>query len=197
MKVRAVQARVYVGLCGYGCSSFTENRSGDQNGVLADSCSGTSGRLVFRTELGICVWFRWVRRAGGGARHGEVVSAQDQRQVRVLVVDDSEVFRNVLWAVVAAASGFEVVGSASSGREAVFLVDELAPHLVLLDLQMPDLDGIETAVRIRRHHPEVVVLLLTATRRASLNDLSLTVGDKRDLSAEWLAEFWQRHGSRQ
>jgi DNA-binding NarL/FixJ family response regulator len=122
------------------------------------------------------------------------VSAQDLARVRVLVVDDSEVFRNVLWAVVAAAPGFEVVGTASSGREALFLVDSLCPHLVLLDMQMPDLDGIETALKIRHHHPEVVVLLLTATRQASLDDPSLTVEDKRELSSEWLADFWRRHG---
>ena len=113
--------------------------------------------------------------------------------MRVLVVDDSEVFRNVLWAVVAATPGFEVVGTASSGREALFLVGDLAPQFVLLDVQMPDLDGIETALRIRRHHPDVVVLLLTATKRASLGDPSLTVEDKRDLSCEWLTEFWRRH----
>jgi DNA-binding NarL/FixJ family response regulator len=124
------------------------------------------------------------------------VSAQNQTPVRVVVVDDSEVFRNVLWAVVAATPGFDVVGTASSGREALFLVDAFAPHLVLLDLQMPDLDGIETALRIRRHHPDVVVLLLTAARRASLSDPSLTIEDKRDLSSEWLAAFWRRHGPR-
>jgi DNA-binding NarL/FixJ family response regulator len=112
----------------------------------------------------------------------------------VLVVDDSEIFRNVVWAVVAATPGFQVVGTASSGREALFLIDELAPQLVLLDMQMPDFDGIETALRIRRHHPDLVVLLLTATRRASLSDLSLTIEDKRDLSSEMLAQFWQRHG---
>jgi DNA-binding NarL/FixJ family response regulator len=116
--------------------------------------------------------------------------------VRVLVVDDGEVFRNVLGAVVAAAPGFDVVGTASSGREALFLIDAFAPELVLLDLQMPDLDGIETALRIRGHHPDVVVLLLTASKRASLSDPSLTIEDKRDLSSEWLAEFWRRHGPR-
>jgi DNA-binding NarL/FixJ family response regulator len=122
------------------------------------------------------------------------VSAQDQTPVRVLVVDDSEVFRNVLWAVVAATQGFEVVGTASSGREALFLVDSLAAELVLLDMQMPDIDGIETALRIRRRHPDVVVLLLTSTKRASLSDPSLTVEDKRELSSEWLVDFWRRHG---
>jgi DNA-binding NarL/FixJ family response regulator len=122
------------------------------------------------------------------------VAGQDQKPVRVLVVDDSEVFRNVMAVVVAATPGFEVVGRASSGREALHLVEELAPQLVLLDVGMPDMDGIETARRIRRRHPDVVVLLLTATRRASLNDSSLTLEDKRDLSAQWLVQFWRRHG---
>jgi CheY-like chemotaxis protein len=59
---------------------------------------------------------------------------------------------------------------------------------------MPGLDGIETGLRIRRRHPDVVVLLLTAARRASVSDPSLMVEDKRDLSPEWLAQFWRRHG---
>ncbi len=67
-------------------------------------------------------------------------------------------------------------------------------QFVLLDVQMPDLHGIDTALRIRRYYSDVVVLLLTATRQASLSDPSLTVEDKRDLSSGWLAEFWHRHG---
>jgi DNA-binding NarL/FixJ family response regulator len=122
------------------------------------------------------------------------VPAQDEAPVRVLVVDDSEVFRNVMAVVVAATPGFEVAGRASSGREALHLVEELAPQLVLLDVWMPDMNGIQTARRIRRHYPRVVVLLLTATRQASLNDPALTVEDKRDLSSQWLIEFWRRHG---
>jgi DNA-binding NarL/FixJ family response regulator len=112
----------------------------------------------------------------------------------VLVVDDSEVYRHVLCAVVAATPGFEIVGVASSGRETLALVGSLAVELVLVDVNMPDLDGIETGLRLRRRHPDVVVLLLTATRRASVSDPSLMVEDKRDLSPEWLVDFWRRHG---
>ena len=121
---------------------------------------------------------------------------QEQTPVRTLVVDDSEVFRNVMADLVAATPGFEVVGRASSGREALHLVEALAPQLVLLDVWMPEIDGIETARRIRRHYPDVVVLLLTATRQAWLNDPDLTVEDKRDLSAGWLTDYWRRHGRR-
>jgi DNA-binding NarL/FixJ family response regulator len=112
----------------------------------------------------------------------------------VLVVDDSEVYRHVLCAVVAATSGFEIVGVASSGRETLALVDSLAVELALVDVTMPDVDGIETGLRIRRQHPDVVVLLLTATRHASVSDPSLMVEDKRDLSPELLVDFWRRHG---
>lgn len=129
-------------------------------------------------------------------RQPGAVPAQGQSPVRVLVVDDSEVFRNVMAVVVAGTPGFEVAGRASSGREALHLVEELAPDLVLLDVWMPDMDGIETARRISRHNPDVVILLLTATRQASLNDPALTVEDKRDLSSEWLVEFWRRQEMR-
>ena len=117
-----------------------------------------------------------------------------EKPVRVLVVDDSEVFRNVMCAVVAATPGFEVLGDASSGREALALIDVLDPHLVLLDLYMPELDGLATALDIRRRYPDVVVLLLTAARRAHVADQWLRVEDKRDLSPQWLADFWRRHG---
>lgn len=113
--------------------------------------------------------------------------------MRVLVVDDSEVFRHVVCDLVAATPGFEVVADATSGREALAVVGSLGAEFVLLDVHMPGLDGIETALRIRRHYPDVVVALLTATKRAQLSDPSLSVEDKRDLSCRWLAEFWQQH----
>lgn len=118
---------------------------------------------------------------------------ENQTPVRVLVVDDSEVFRHVVCDVVAATPGFEVIADAASGREALALVGSMAAQLVMLDVHMPELDGIETARRIRRQYPDVVVLLLTATKREQLADPSLTIEDKRDLSSQWLAEFWRRH----
>jgi CheY-like chemotaxis protein len=133
---------------------------------------------------------------GERSRQPGAVPAQGQAPVRVLVVDDSEVFRNVMAVVVASTPGFEVAGRASSGREALHLVEELAPDLVLLDVWMPDMDGIETARRIRRHYPDVVILLLTATRQAYLHDPALTVEDKRELSSEWLVDFWRRQEAR-
>jgi chemotaxis response regulator CheB len=120
--------------------------------------------------------------------------AADLASVRVLVVDDSEVFRSVMCAVVAATPGFDVLGDAASGREAMALIDVLDPDLVLLDLEMPDPDGLTTALDIRRRHPDVIVLLLTAGRRTRLPDQRLWIEDKRDLSAEWLADYWRRHG---
>jgi DNA-binding NarL/FixJ family response regulator len=122
------------------------------------------------------------------------VSAEGQTPVRVLVVDDSEVFRNVLSALVAATRGFEVVGAASSGFEALRLAGTVSPDLVLVDLNMPELDGIETARRVSRRHPGMVVVLLTAFRGSSLADPSLLIEDKRDLSPDWLLGFWSRHG---
>jgi CheY-like chemotaxis protein len=70
------------------------------------------------------------------------------------------------------------------------------PELVLADVAMPELDGTETARLIRRRHPNVVVVLLSAFSRASVTDRDLRVVDKRDLSPGWLADYWRRHGPR-
>lgn len=122
------------------------------------------------------------------------MAARDHKTVRVLVVDDSEVFRQTMCAVVAATPGFEIAGDATSGREALALISSLGVELVLLDVEMPEMDGIETAIRIRREYPDVVVLLLSAAWRQQLGDGSLSIQDKQDLSSRWLADFWRRHG---
>ena len=81
--------------------------------------------------------------------------------VRVLVVDDQAPFRIAARAVVRATAGFEVVGEAKSGEEAVDQVDAVAPDLVLMDINMDGIGGIEATRRITEGHPEVKVVLLS------------------------------------
>jgi DNA-binding NarL/FixJ family response regulator len=88
-----------------------------------------------------------------GAGHGEPVPAQDQSLVRVLIVDDGQVFGNVLNVMVAATPGFEVVGVASSVREALYLIDALDPQLVLADLHTAELYPTR-GTNVRPHSPE-------------------------------------------
>jgi two-component system invasion response regulator UvrY len=120
------------------------------------------------------------------------VSAQDHTPVRVLVVDDSVVCQHALCAVVTATPGFEAVGVASSGREALDLVPVAEAQLVLLDVHMPGLDGLETARRIRRRHPDVGVVLISASSAASASDGAPAIEDKHDVSPNWLADRWRR-----
>jgi len=79
----------------------------------------------------------------------------------VLAVDDQPVFLDAAQDVVAATPGFRWVGGATSGEEAIDAVTELEPELVLLDVRMPGMDGIETAHRICGTHPDIVVVLIS------------------------------------
>lgn len=117
--------------------------------------------------------------------------------VRVLVVDDSEAFQEVMCAVVAEAEGFEVVGVAASGEDALGQVAPLAVDFVLIDRAMPGMDGIETAHRIHEHHPDVVTVVLTATPPLdSMRVRRLAIEDKRNLTPDWLSAYWHRHNRR-
>ena len=73
----------------------------------------------------------------------------------VLIVDDQMPFRMAARTVVGVTPGFEVVGEAKSGEEAVEQVDALAPQLVLMDINMPGMGGIAAARQITAEHPEV------------------------------------------
>ena len=82
--------------------------------------------------------------------------------VRVLLVDDQASFMHALLAVVGETDGFIVVGQAATGEECLGLASQLGPDLVLLDVNLPDLDGVEVARRLRAGFaPPVVVLLST------------------------------------
>jgi len=81
--------------------------------------------------------------------------------VRVLIVDDQEPFRRAMGAVVDETDGFVVVGSATSGEESLTLAAELRPHLVLMDVNLPGIDGIEAARRLTSGPDRPVVVLLS------------------------------------
>jgi DNA-binding NarL/FixJ family response regulator len=119
--------------------------------------------------------------------------------VTVLTVDDQAVFRRAVGDLIAATPGFEEVGQAASGSEAIELAGALRPDLVLLDVRMDDMDGIETAQRLLASDCDAVVVLI------SLNDVpeaaSALAGGvaahvrKQELSTRTLRELWATHGS--
>ena len=87
-------------------------------------------------------------------RHGD-------KPISVLVVDDQESFLTALREVVAATEGFELVGEAASGEQALAAADELSPQLVIMDKRMPGLGGLEATRLITSRHPNIVVLIVS------------------------------------
>lgn len=83
-------------------------------------------------------------------------------RIRVLIVDDHPFFREGLRRVFSAEKDLEVVGEASSGEEAVKQVDQLHPQVVVMDVNLPTINGLEATRRIKDNHPEVGVVILTA-----------------------------------
>ena len=82
--------------------------------------------------------------------------------VRVLLVDDQAPFLRAMSAVVEETAGFEVVGEASSGEESILAAEVLLPDFVLMDVNLPGIDGLEATRRLRgRQSPPVVLLLST------------------------------------
>jgi DNA-binding NarL/FixJ family response regulator len=88
-------------------------------------------------------------------------AASQREPVRVLLADDQRLVRESLGALLGLLAGIDLVASASDGEEALAHAKQRRPDVVLMDLRMPRVDGIETTRRLRERHPEVRVIALT------------------------------------
>ena len=116
--------------------------------------------------------------------------------VRVLIADDQAPFRSAARSVLSATAGFQLVGEATSGEEAVALVELLSPDLVLMDIKMPGIGGIEAARSIVVGYPTTMTILLSTYREEDLPDEAGTCGaaaylHKSDFSGQALRELWE------
>ncbi|MCK5428517.1 MAG: response regulator transcription factor, partial [Anaerolineales bacterium] len=82
-------------------------------------------------------------------------------KIKVLVVDDHTIVRDGICALLGLSDDIVVVGEASNGREALEVITSLEPDVVLMDVAMPVMGGLETTRRIRKHFPNVKVMVLT------------------------------------
>jgi YesN/AraC family two-component response regulator len=121
---------------------------------------------------------------------------------RVLIVDDAEEIRMLLRAAMSKRTGLTVVGEAADGVEAVRQATELQPDLVMLDLAMPHMDGLEALPLIRAAVPDVRVIVLSGFTQGTLMEKVLAAGADHyvakggslrgllDLAEELLAPAW-------
>jgi two-component system, NarL family, invasion response regulator UvrY len=123
----------------------------------------------------------------------------EEDQVKVLVVDDQAPFRGAAKRVVGMTPGFEVVGEAMSGEEAVEMSAELQPDLVLMDINLPGINGIEAVRRIQAARPETLAFLLSTYAQGDLPDDAKTCGavayiHKEQFAPNLLAALWESRG---
>ena len=116
-------------------------------------------------------------------------------QVTMLVVDDQEPFREAMRELVAATAGFELVGEAASGEGAVVAIGDLSPELVLMDIRMPGIGGIEAARRVTAARTDVAVILVSVEPLDTLPESFQGCGAaafarKQDLRPHLLCELW-------
>ena len=86
-------------------------------------------------------------------------------KINLLLVDDHERLRTSLAEFLNSSSGFHVVGTASNGDEAIELCGQLHPHVVLMDIRMPGVDGIAATAAIHQRYPDIQVIALTSGLR--------------------------------
>jgi DNA-binding NarL/FixJ family response regulator len=123
----------------------------------------------------------------------------DETNVQVLVVDDQPPFRAAARAVLNRIAEFDLVGEASSGEEAVAMSERLRPDLVLMDINMGEMNGIEAARQVTVARPETMVILVSTYAAQDLPADARSSGavayvHKDELSPRLLRSLWESHG---
>jgi DNA-binding NarL/FixJ family response regulator len=120
----------------------------------------------------------------------------NEKSVRVLIVDDQAPFRAAARDVVDLADGFEVVGEAETGEASIESVRELKPDLILMDVNLPGIDGLEATRRITAENPrQVIVLVLSTYEAEEMTPRALDAGaiayiPKAQFGPDELEEAW-------
>ena len=118
--------------------------------------------------------------------------------MRVLTIDDQAIFRAIARDVINATAGFEPVGEAPDGPTGLEAAERLAPDLILLDVRMPGMGGIEVAQRLAATHPELVVVLISIEERIDVPSAAqfdaIPLVRKQDFGPRLLRRLWEeRH----
>jgi DNA-binding NarL/FixJ family response regulator len=119
----------------------------------------------------------------------------------VLIVDDQPPFRAAATLLVDVLDGFDVVGEATSGEEALDMLPSLAPDLVLMDINLPGINGVETTRELVATRPETVVVLVSTYEAHELppgasSSGALAYVHKERLDADLLEELWSGRADR-
>ena len=123
------------------------------------------------------------------------------RQVRVVTVDDQPFFRDAARAIIERTPQFALIGEAGDGEAALDLVRHADPDLVLLDVRLPKLDGIEVSRRLTEEDPERVIVLVSSADPRELSPLARAAGAAAVLRKQWLTPrllrgLWVAHRRR-
>jgi DNA-binding NarL/FixJ family response regulator len=110
-----------------------------------------------------------------------------ERSIRVLIVDDELPFTDMVRALLEVEQGIEVVGAAADGKQAVKLALQLAPDVIVMDISMPVMDGLDATREIREQDPTANVLILTGSLNTAEVDRARTVGAAGYLTKDRIA----------
>jgi DNA-binding NarL/FixJ family response regulator len=132
----------------------------------------------------------------------EVIAvAEPDPRVRVLIVDDQRAFRAAATAVAESIDGFEVIEAVETAEEALDGIERTRPDLVLMDLNLPGMDGVQASRLVRERRPEAMVVLLSSYDEAEFADLINDCGatayvPKASFGPDRLETLWQERGRR-